>query len=142
MSYKLELITDPAVIAGLITKTEDKLFELNTDRNVEITDEKNELKAVNKKVESIALAEARRDAAIAAAANLPADSPLRAKQLGIVETQKARLFNLTLPGGSNGPTQVVDSAIEAGELNAVIAFYEGVLQDLNTRKTEIESGNP
>ena len=84
-------------------------------------------------------AQTKRDTASALAANLP-DGALKNKQLGIVETQKARLFNLNLPAEAKTPDESADIEIEKGEFDVLVAYYEGVLSDLNERKTQLEAG--
>jgi hypothetical protein len=60
--------------------------------------------------------------------------------LGIVETQKARLFNLNLPAEAKTADESAEIDIEKAEFDVLITYYEGVLSDLNERKTQLEAG--
>jgi hypothetical protein len=67
---------------------------------------------------------------------------LKTKQLGAIETLKARLFNLNLPVTTDDSTDAVDSAVDAGELEVLITYYQDVLAEFNVRKVQLEGGNP
>lgn len=142
MLYKIQLITDLVKLTSMINKTESKLFRLNIEHGGEIIDGEDEEKAATRKAENIALTQSRLNTAIATAAALPDDSPLKPKELGTIETLKARLYNLNLPVTTDDSTDAVDSAIDAGELQTLIVYYQGVLAELNARKVQLEGGNP
>jgi hypothetical protein len=134
--YKLEVITEAALLEPIITEVEDKLQILkNENEDWDIQSKKN-VKADLRQARAIREAEAKRDAALATAANLP-EGPQKARQLGIAETQKARLFNLNLPDEQKPGQLVVENEIEKGESGILIAYYEGVLSAVNARKAEL-----
>lgn len=137
--YKLENITDPALLQPIITELEDKLQILKNEfEDWDIQSKKN-AKADLRQAKSIQDAEAKRDAALATAANLP-EGPQKARQLGIAETQKARLFNLNLPDEAKPGQAVVENEIEKGETGVLISYYEAVLVEVNARKAQLTGG--
>jgi hypothetical protein len=138
MNSKILLITDLVKLAGLITKTNDKLFELKNDRDDLVIQSRKSEKSVDGKTKAILDAQSKRDTAIGLAAGLP-DGPLKNRQLGIVETRKARLFNLNLPAESKTPEEAADIDIEKGEFEMLVTYYEGVLSDLIARQTQLET---
>ena len=142
MKYKIQLITDLVKLASMIKKTEDKLFRLNNEQGGEIIDGQDEERAAARKAETITVTQSRLDTAISTAAALPDDSPLKPRQLGAIETLKARLYNLNLPVTTDDSTDAVDSAVDAGELEVLITYYQDVLAELNVRKVQLEGGNP
>ena len=139
MNSKILLITDLVKLAGLIAKTNDKLFELKNDRDDLVIQSKRSEKSVDRQSKAVLDAQTKKDTAISLAAGLP-DGPLKNKQLGIVETQKARLFNLNLPAEAKTADESAEIDIEKAEFDVLIAYYEGVLSDLNERKTQLEAG--
>jgi hypothetical protein len=84
-------------------------------------------------------AQSKLDAATSISASLPA-GPLKDKQLGIIETQKARLFNLNLPSEVASVGEVVNVEIEKEKQEVLITFFQDVLDALNVRKTELSAG--
>ena len=139
MKYKLELITDVNAIDKLIAAREELLFILKNDRDDRVIQSIKGEKALGRHTKAIHEAQAKRDSAISIAASLP-DGPSKAKQLGIVETQKARLYNLNLPVEASSEEEVVDVEIDKGEREVLIAFHQDVLDKMNERKTQIVGG--
>jgi hypothetical protein len=138
MNSKILLITDLVKLAGLIAKTNDKFFELKNDRDDLVIQSRRSEKSVDRQSKAVLDAQTKRDTASALAATLP-DGPLKDRQLGIVETQKARLFNLNLPAETKTPDEVAEIDIEKGEFDVLVTYYEGVLSDLNTRQDQLQN---
>lgn len=139
MKYKLELITDATKLEPMIAEAEEQLFILKNDRDDRLIQSKRGEKALTRRSQAILDATTKRDTAQAIAATLT-DGPQKDKQLGIVETQKARLFNLNRPVESGSAEDLIETEIEKEEQEARIAFYQDVLDNLNARKTEILAG--
>ena len=139
MKYKLELITDPVKLEPMIAEALEQLFILKNDRDDRLIQSKKGEKSLGKHSKAIQEAQVKMDAANSLAATLP-DGPLKNKQLGIVETQKARLFNLNLPAEVNSEDDVVRVEIDKEEQEVLILFRQDVLDNLNARKTELVGG--
>ncbi|HRH35420.1 MAG TPA: hypothetical protein PKY12_10180 [Catalimonadaceae bacterium] len=135
----MELITDATKLEPMIAEAEEQLFILKNDRDDRLIQSKRGEKALTRRSQAILDATTKRDTAQAIAATLP-DGPQKDKQLGIVETQKARLFNLNRPVESGSAEDLIETEIEKEEQEARIAFYQDVLDNLNARKTEILAG--
>jgi len=121
----------------MITGTEDKLFVLKNGRDDRTIEGNRVEKVVANKAKAISDATAKRDEALSQAQNM-AEGRDKQKKLGIAETQSARLFNLNIPAANPAtPQDVSEVAIEEGELDVLITYYQDVLDNLNLRKGEL-----
>lgn len=136
MKYRLELITDATKLEPMIAEAEEQLFILKNDRDDRVIQSKRGEKAMGRRAKAIQDATTRRDTASAIAGTLP-DGPAKDKQLGVVETQKARLFNLNRPVESGSAEEIIDTEIDKEEQEVLIAFRQDVLDKLNARKEEL-----
>lgn len=139
MKYKLELITDLPEVDAMIANVEDDLFVLKNDRDDRVIQSKRGEKSLDRQAKAVLDAQSKLDAATSISASLPA-GPLKDKQLGIIETQKARLFNLNLPSEVASVGEVVNVEIEKEKQEVLITFFQDVLDALNVRKTELSAG--
>lgn len=139
MKYKLELITDLPEVEAMIANVEDDLFVLKNDRDDRVIQSKRGEKSLDWHAKAVLDAQSKLDAATSISASLPA-GPLKDKQLGIIETQKARLFNLNLPSEVASVGEVVNVEIEKEKQEVLITFFQDVLDALNVRKTELSAG--
>ena len=69
-----------------------------------------------------------------------AEGPKKAKQQGVILTLQASVYKLNLPVETKTPDEVVDHEVDKGELEALIVYYEDVLDHLNQRLTQIQNG--
>jgi len=139
MKYKLELINDLPEVEAMIANVEDDLFVLKNDRDDRVIQSKRGEKSLDRHAKAVLDAQSKLDAATSISASLPA-GPLKDKQLGIIETQKARLFNLNLPSEVASVGEVVNVEIEKEKQEVLITFFQDVLDALNVRKTELSAG--
>lgn len=139
MKYKLELITDPVKLEPMIAEAEDQVFILKNDQDDRVIQSKKGEKSLDRHAKAILDAQTKRDTASSLAATLP-DGPIKDRQLGIVETQKARLFNLNLPVEANSADDVINVEIEREEREVLIAFRQDVLDNMNARKAQLTNG--
>lgn len=139
MTYKLELITDATELEPLISDAEEQLLILKNEREDKVIQSIRGGKAQDRRNKAIADATARRDSAQILATSLP-PGPQKDKQLGIVETQKARLYNLNLPVETNSRQDLVNLEIDKQEHEVLINFRQDVLDKLNARKAELLGG--
>ena len=139
MKYKLELITEAPKLEPLITETEDKIFILTNDRDDRVIQSNRGQKALDRRSKAVIGAEAKRNTAVSIADGLP-DGDLKNKQLGIVQTQNAILFNLNLPVVANSSEDIVDIELDKGERDALIVYWQDVVANLNARKADLLGG--
>ena len=139
MKYKLELIISIPRLDILIANAEDKLVILKSERVEETLRFKSMNKASERKANNIIETTSKLNEVNVTLVGMQ-DGPAKNKKIGLQKLLDARLYNLNLEEEATPEEELVESEFDREQFELQIIGAADYLENLNLRKTQIQSG--